>query len=229
MNYALDREYLCKFVLEERGTPAKGVLPPGMPGFKEGRPGWKKDLAKARELLKQAGYPDGKGLPAMSMLLRNDEDTKNIAQAMVQDFDKVGIRIELQTLEWNRFLESVEKEPQPIFYLGWVADYPDPDNFLYVLFNSKQFGSPGNQTWYSNPEVDALTEKARKITDIAERAKLYERAEDIILDEAPWICTYHAVNKVLLRKEVKGIRENITPLDTGTEFPQIDFKDVDVE
>ena len=229
MNYALDREYLCKTILEERGTPAIGVLPPGMPACKESRPGWKKDLVKARELMAQAGYPEGKGLAPITMLIRNDVDTKNIGQAMVNDFEKIGIRISLEAVDWNRFLEMVDKEPVPMFLLGWVADYPDPDNFLYVLFNAKQFNSAGNYMCYSNPEVDKLTEDARKLTDMSERAKLYERAEDIILDEAPWICTYHLISKVLLRKEVKGIRENATSLDTGTEYPQVEFMNVEVE
>ncbi len=229
MSFALDRDYICTKIMEGRSIPAFGILPPGMDGFNKSRPQMKKDLVKARELMVQAGYPNGKGLPAISMLYRNDEDTKNICQAIQHDFEQIGIRVELQPQEWSRFLESVENEPQSMFYLGWVADYPDPDNFLYVLFNSKQWGSPGNHTWYSNKEVDELTEKARKLVDMTERAKLYSRVEDIIIDESPWICTVHLVNKVLLRKEIKGIRGHVTPLDTGTEFPQVEFKDVEIE
>ena len=113
--------------------------------------------------------------------------------------------------------------------LGWVADYPDPDNFLYVLFHSKQWGSPGNHTWYANAEVDVLTHKARGIVDMAQRIPLYQKAEDIILEDSPWICTYNVRNVVLLRSNIKGIRENWTALDTGTEFPQIDFAFIDKE
>ena len=229
MSYALDRDYLCTKLAEGRSIPAYGVLPPGMQGFNKNRKPMVKDLDKARALMTQAGYPGGKGLPPISMLYRNDEDTKNVCQAIQHDFKEIGIRVELNPLEWSRFLENVENEPQAMFYLGWVADYPDPDNFLFVLFNSKQWGSAGNHTWYSNKEVDALTQQARQVADMSERAKIYARAEDIILDEAPWICTVHLVNKVLLRKEIKGIRERVTPLDTGTEFPQVDFKDVEIE
>ena len=229
MNYALDRDYLVNVILEGRGIPAAGILPPGIPGFKAGRPGWKRDLNKARELIAQAGYPGGKGLPPISLLLRSDEDTRRQAQVIAYDFKQIGIRLEIQAVEWNTFVKQVENEPRPMFLLGWVADYPDPDNFLYVLFNSKQWGAEGNHTWYSNKEVDALTEQARTIVSMPERAKIYERVEDIILDDAPWICTYHAVNMVLLRKNVTGIREHVTPLDTGTEFPQVDFYQVDME
>ena len=226
VSYAIDRENLCKKVLEGRAVPAIGVLPPGMPGCNESRPPMKKDVAKARELLRQAGYPDGQGLPPVTLLVRNDPDTKVISQAIQQDLKEVGFPIQLQAREWNRFLEETENEPAPMFLLGWVADYPDPDNFLYVLFNTKQFGSPGNTTFYSNPEVDRLTEEARRITDFGERTKLYQKAEDIILDEMPWVCTYHPLNEVLIRKEVKGIRENKTMLDTGTEYPMVEFRDV---
>lgn len=229
ISYALDRDYLCDKVLEGRGIPARGVLPPGMPGFKEGRSGWPKDLAKAKKLLADAGFPDGKGLPALTILHRNDENTKKIAQTIIHDLEQIGINCELQAREWNSFLEMVELEPRTCFLLGWVADYPDPDNFLNVLFNSKNFGAPGNHTWYANKQVDELTDSARNLIDMKERAPLYEKAEDIILDECPWICTYHVKNVILLRKEVTFIRDNWTPLDTGTEFPQVDFAFVDVQ
>lgn len=229
INYAIDREYLCKTTLEGRGVPARGVLPPGMAGFSEGRPGWPKDIEKAKSLLSQAGFPDGKGLPPLTLLHRNDENTKVIAQVIVSDLEKIGINAVLLARDWNSFLEEVEKEPKQMFLLGWVADYNDPDNFLYVLFNSKQWGSAGNHTWYSNPEVDELTAKARSLADMKDRIPLYRKAEDIILDESPWICTYHVKNVILLRKSIKGIREKATPLDTGSEFPQVDFAFVDKE
>jgi oligopeptide transport system substrate-binding protein len=230
INYAIDREYLCNTTLEGRGIPAKGILPPGMTGwFTEGRPGWPKDTEKAKSLLSQAGYPEGKGLPTLTFLHRNDANTKMIAQVIVSDLEKIGIKCELQARDWNSFLEMVEQEPKQMFQLGWVADYPDPDNFLYVLFNSKQFGAPGNHTWYSNPEVDRLTEEARAKIDMKERIPLYRKAEDIILEDSPWICTYHVRNVLLLRKNIKGIRERATALDTGSEFPQVDFAFVDKE
>ena len=73
------------------------------------------------------------------------------------------------------------------------------------------------------------TAKARALVDMNQRIPLYQQAEEIILDECPWICTYHVRNVVLLRKQVTGIREKVTPLDTGTEFPQVDFAFVDIE
>jgi oligopeptide transport system substrate-binding protein len=230
INYAIDREYLCNTTLEGRGVPAKGILPPGMKGwFTEGRPGWPKDIEKAKSLLAQAGFPEGKGLPVITLLHRNDANTKINAQVIVSDLEKIGIKCELQARDWNSFLEMVEQEPKQMFLLGWVADYPDPDNFLYVLFNSKQFGPLGNHTWYSNPEVDKLTEEARTKVEMKDRILLYRKIEDIILEDSPWICTYHVRNVILLRKNIKGIRDKATALDTGSEFPQVDFAFVDKE
>ncbi|MCW8129083.1 MAG: ABC transporter substrate-binding protein [Planctomycetota bacterium] len=229
ISYAIDREYLCTKVLEGRGVPAKGILPPGMPAFKEGRPGWPHDLEKAKALLAEAGYPEGKGLPKITLLHRNDENTKMIVQALQQDMEKIGVPVELQARDWNAFLSQVDDNPQPMYVLGWVADYGDPDNFLFVLFHTKQWGEAGNNTRFSNPKVDELVEKARGLAAMTDRAPLYHEAESIILDEMPWVPTYHVRNVVLLRKEVKGIREHITPFDTGTEFPQIDFHLVDIE
>lgn len=229
ISYAIDREYLCNTVLEGRGVPAKGILPPGMPAFKDGRPGWPHDLAKAKDLLAKAGFPEGKNLPKITLLHRNDENTKMIVQTLQQDMEKIGLQVELQAREWNAFLDQVDNSPQPLYVLGWVADYGDPDNFLYVLFHTKQWGPPGNNTRFSNAKVDELVEKARTLAEMKDRAPLYYEAESILLDEMPWVPTYHVRNVVLLRKEVKGIRENITPFDTGTEFPQIDFYQVDIE
>jgi oligopeptide transport system substrate-binding protein len=229
LNYAIDRDNLCNTVLEGRGVPAKGVLPPGFPAFKEGRPGWPRDLAKAKELMAKAGFPDGKGLPEIGLYCRHEEDSRRIAQTVAGDLEQLGINARLYPTEPNKFYEILEQKPHPLFLIGWVADYPDPDNFLYVLFHTKQWGAPGNHTWYSNPEVNKLVEKARTLPDMKDRAPLYQQAEDIILDECPWIVTYHAVNEILLRKEVKGIREAITPFDTGTEFSQVDFAFVDIE
>jgi len=228
ISFALDREYLCNKVLEGRGVPAKGILPPGMPAFKEGRPGWPYNVEKAKQLLAEAGYPGGKGLPKITLLHRNDDNTKMIVQTIQQDLEKIGIQAELQAREWNAFLDQVDNNPQPMYVLGWVADYGDPDNFLYVLFHTKQWGQAGNNTRFSNAKVDDLVEKARSLSDMQSRTPLYHDAESLLLDEMPWVPTYHVRNVVLLRKEVQGIRGNVTPFDTGTEFPQIDFYQVDL-
>jgi len=228
LSYALDREYLCNTVLEGRGAPAKGILPPGIPGFKPGRTGWPKDLEKAKALLAKAGYPEGRGLPPITLLHRNDPNSLKIVQAIANDFEKLGVRINLQAREWNSFLEAVEREPVQMFFLGWVADYPDPDNFLYVLFHSEQFGKKGNHTWYVNQKVDDLTAEGRKRITMEERMPIYQQVEDILLEDCAWIVAYHVRNVVLLRKEVTGIREHYTGLDTGTEFPQVDFSLVDI-
>lgn len=226
LNLALDREHLCDRILEGRGIPAKSVLPPGMPGYVE-RSWLPKDLAKAKELLRQAGYPDGRGLAPLTLLHRNDPNTRRVMEAIAHDFEQLGVRIELQARDWSSFLEMVEVRPRPCFALGWVADYPDPDNFLHVLFHSSMFGQMGNHCWYSNPRVDELTARARAMVEMKDRAPLYQAAEDLILDECPWICTYHVRNVVLLSRKVKGLRERVTPLDTGTEFPQVEFGLVD--
>lgn len=228
INYAIDRNYLCNTILEGKGAPAKSILPPGMPAYKE-REGWKKDLTKAKALLAEAGFPDGKGLPPLSIYCMVESDVRMIAQALANDIQQLGIKVELQTRERNKFYAMVGVEPHQSYLLGWVADYNDPHNFLYVLFHSGQWGDAGNHCWYSNTEVDKLTEEARDRVKMEERIPLYQKAEDIILDDAPWIPTYHVVNIVLLSPKVTGVREAITPLDTGVEFSNVDFGTVDVK
>jgi len=229
VSYGLDRKRLCTKILEGRGDPATGILPPNFPGYKPGRPGWPYDIEKAKALLAEAGFPGGQGLPPLSILFRNDANTKLVVETIAQDLEAMGIHPALQPLEWNALLKETGDKPFQMFLLGWVADYPDPDNFLYVLFNSAQFGSAGNATWYSNQKVDELTNKARTLLELRDRTPIYWEAETQILEDLPWIPTYYVRNVILLRKNVKGIREAFTPLDTGTEFPSVDFASVDIE
>jgi peptide/nickel transport system substrate-binding protein/oligopeptide transport system substrate-binding protein len=201
MNYAINREALIDLVLNGRATPAKGVLPPGMFGYNPNLEGYNYDPEKAKQLLKEAGYPNGINI---TLQYNTSDGHKRIAEALQQQYKAVGINMEIKNVDWGAHLDSCERGEVPLFRMGWVVDYPDPDNFIYVLFNSDNFGEKGNFTRFSHPKVDELTNKARTESDQELRRKYYQEAEEIIVEEAPWVFIYHYTTHQILQPYVKG-------------------------
>jgi ABC-type oligopeptide transport system substrate-binding subunit len=129
-----------------------------------------------------------------------------MVEAVVESFkENLGVEIEVEQTPWPEFLSDLNNPnpPYQMYQLGWIADYPDPQNFLEVLFYSE---SAQNHGGYSNPEVDALLEEARGIQDPDERLALYQQAEQLILEDAAWIPLYFDVENYLVKPYVQGFR-----------------------
>lgn len=188
-NHAINRGKLLQLI-NQRGVIATGVLPPQMQGYNAAAPGYAFDPARARELLREAGF--GAGLSS-TLWVRLDALTLRLAQSIQQDLAEVGITVSIKALAWGPFLDAVKRtDLVPLFLLGWEADFPDPSNFLEVLFHSKYIGTNNNAN-YSNPEVDALLDAAARSVDGAARLQLLQKAEMLIMDDAPWGPLYHPV------------------------------------
>ena len=205
-NYAIDRQSIIDNILNGRGIPAKGVLPPEMPGFNKELKGYGYEPARTKELLTKAGFPNGEGLGEITLQLNSGGTTlEDVAEAIQDQLKKVGIKVKLSIVSWPQHLDSVDRGTPQFFRMGWVADYPDPENFL-ALFYSKNFSPDGpNSTRFSNEEFDRLFEKALHLTDFDERVKLYRKAEEIVVDEAPWLFISHGVGYVLLQPYVRNM------------------------
>lgn len=227
LNYAVDREHLCKNVLEDRYYPANGIIPRGMPGHNAARPAFKQDVEKAKELLAEAGYPNGEGLPAVQLLFNPQGDHTLIAQTVQQDLRKIGVQIELKQLDWGAFIKAADAGEPAFFRLGWVADYPDPENFLSFLFHSSNKGPRGNVTFFDNPVVDSLLDESDKETDPKLRLSMLQRAEEAIIADTPWL--FLAFNKeVILRKpHVKNLHP--TGMDDDVNLSHVSWHEVAVE
>lgn len=200
-NYAINREVLIDLVLEGRGSPAKGVLPPGMFAYNEELAGYEYNPEKAKALLKEAGY--GSGLEVTLQYNTND-DHRRIAEALQAQFAQIGVKLNLRNVDWGVHLDTTERGEVPFFRMGWVVDYPDPDNFLYVLLHSDNIGPQGNYSRFNNPDFDALTQGARLEGDPEKRRELYQLAEKIVVEEAPWLFIYHYVDHSLVKDFVRG-------------------------
>jgi oligopeptide transport system substrate-binding protein len=199
-NYAIDKRKLIA-VLNGRGVVARGVMPPGLPGYDPNIQGYDYNPAEARRLLEAAGVQPGL---APILWMRADQTEMMIGQSIQQDLALVGVNVVLKPVAWGPLLEAV-RQPKTVelVSLGWEADFPDPENFLEVLFARAQWGA-NNDTFYDNPAVDKLLGEAAPISDDAQRYALYREAEKIIVSDAPWVFLYHPVTYVIRQPWVHG-------------------------
>jgi oligopeptide transport system substrate-binding protein len=173
---ALDREALVEETLGGTYLPATGgFLPPSMPGHTPGI-ALEYDPARARQLLAEAGYPDGQGFPA-EHLPTWPRCEPQVEYMQAQWSDALGVATAWQVLEWAEYLDSVYSDPPQMFLMGWQADYPDPDSFLRVALRL-------HSKW-RHEVYDQLVERARRLTDQRKRTELYKQADRILVEEVP--------------------------------------------
>lgn len=203
-NYAIDTTQLNQEILDRRHEVARGILPPGMPGYNPEVKAYSYNPEKAKALLAQAGHPEGKNLAPVTLgssvkSAVSYQDYEGIRQYMA----RVGVHVELKEFDdWPTFRSALQQGKLQIFRYAWFADYPDPDNFLYPLFYSK---SQTNYFRYRNPRVDRLLDDARRDLDDLHRVKLYREAEQLILNDAPGIMLMHHTYEGLFQPYVDGV------------------------
>ncbi len=210
---AIDRNAIVTNITKAGQKPAMSLVPGGIPDTngdfrKTGGDFFKdNDLAEAKKLLAEAGYPDGKGFPKMSIMYNTSEAHKKIAEAVQEMWKKnLGIDVELQNAEWQVYLDNQTKLNFQISRAGWIGDYIDPMTFVDMFVT----GGGNNETGWSNKQYDALVEKAKKSSDPKERMTAMHEAEKILMDEMPIIPFYHYVRVRLISKNVKGWAEPLT-------------------
>ncbi len=208
--HAVNRERIAEVDPDGR-IPAGGILPPGMFAYSPEERALSFDPDRARELLAEAGYPEGSGLPPVVHVQADRGETGRLADEVLrEDLAEVGIEVEFQYTDWDTFSEDLDTYQLPSFGLTWVADVPDPDSFLASLFSTR---GVYNLFHYSNSEVDALLVEGSRLRSSQVRADLYRRAEKIILEEAPVVPLFHIANNFAVRREVKGLQ--VTPFGYG--------------
>ena len=184
LNYALDVPAIVQTVLGGRGYPLATPLPPNFTGYDPKIPFYKHDLAKAKALLAQAGYPDGKGLELVlnAPTGRYNRD-KEVAEAVAGQLSATGATVTTRIQEWTTYVnQTSQRALTPMYELGWGNDSYDADNTLTSLF-----ASDARLSTYANPALDKLLTDARYEVDPAKRQALYSKALTIIHDEAPWL------------------------------------------
>jgi len=202
LNYAINKEKLSEDVGRGRLIPANGLIPLGMAGYEPDDTNYPYSPEKARELLAQAGYPEGKGLPTIQFW-----SSVNAKGPLAEDreiekyFSAVGIKVEFNYLtDWPAFKKLIQEGEAPIFKYSWEADIPDPDNILSSLFYSE---SPTNRAFYSNREVDELIRNAQTETNYSKRLSLYADVQDMIMEDAPVILLNYLAYERVFQPYVK--------------------------
>ena len=195
---AIDREKITSVVWKDMRAPAEGIVPPGMPNYQRARPLLAFDPERARKLLAESRYGGPAGLPPVTLSIGTlATELPPVIEAVVAMYrDNLGVDI---AVEGNA--DVLADDPQ-MYSIGWIADYPDPENFLDILFHS---GSGLNHMHYSNPQVDRLLESARVETDQKRRQDLMLEAETLIVADAPWVPLWNSVDYVLTKPYVKGV------------------------
>ena len=203
--HAINKEEIASKVLADRVKPAYGILPPGFPAYNSELKGLGYDLGKAKKLMAESKYgADPKKWPRITLTVPGELGTAvglDLEAILAMWRDNLGVTVEVQQVEWATFLNDLNTFRLQIYSIAWIADYPDPQNFLDLLFHSQ---SLNNQTRYSNAEVDRLLEKARTEPDEKTRFGLYQQAEQTIVNEAAWISLwYPSEGYVLVKPKVK--------------------------
>lgn len=209
LNLAVDRQAIIDNVVQVDATPAYNFLAPGYvvdgTDITEGRsdrglsPNADPEAAKAA--LAEAGYPDGEGFPTLQLSYYSDDTVKKVVEAMAEMLEtNLGIEVEITSNDWAIFYENVQKGNYEVAAMGWSADYTHPMSFLPLLVTD----DANNNSFYSNPEYDAMVEQIKVETDPAKAVELIKQAEDLVMDEYPFINLYYKADNFLMKDYVKG-------------------------
>lgn len=207
LNYAVNKEELSQGLYNGGMVPAGGVLPPSDWAYNPDLKGYPFDLDKAKQLLSGAGYSDSNPLKFTFMVYTvprgYNPAADRLGTAIQEYWKKAGVEADIQTEEWTQYRADRRADKFQVSMSGWMGDNGDPDNFLYSLLGSANIGG-ANTSWYSNPQVDQLLAQAQTISDQEQRKQLYHQAEQMIVDDAPWVFLGYQLHQVVTRANVKN-------------------------
>lgn len=207
ISLSVQKEVIGKDVLKGMAHITDRIIPLGMPGYTPGKASFGYHPQKAKKLVREAGYPEGKGLHSIEFWSAAKSELAVKELELLKNFlAQVGITLNIQyETNWPKFQELLSLKQAPMFMYAWYADFPDPDNFLGILFHSK---SKYNYTAYHNPEVDGLLDKAKTERDYLKRMEMYRKIEEIVLDDAPIVPMVNHLFQMVYQSYVRGMEVN---------------------
>ena len=236
ISIAVDYEEFISIFANGRGIPAQGPLPPGIFGYVNGEPGvnsyvyeWRdgkaqrRSIEEARHLMSQAGYPDGRAQKSGQPLVlyldapAGGPGSKALLDWYHKQFAKLGIQLVIRATDFNRFQEKVNKGTVQIFTWGWNADYPDPENFLFLLYGPNiKVGKQGGENIanYENAEFDQLFNRMKNMSNGAERQAVIDAMIEMVRKDAPWLWGYHPVGFALYHDWYRNTKPNLMANNT---------------
>ncbi|MBA3579874.1 MAG: ABC transporter substrate-binding protein [Gemmatimonadaceae bacterium] len=201
LNLAVDVPTILDRMVSGHGRIAAGVIPPTLPGADTMRAPYKRDIARAKQLLAEAGHPNGIDVELWSS---QSPPFPRIAQTIQAYLAEAGIRVKLVQRDASSVREASRKGETDMILKEWFADYPDAENFLYPLLHTANRGVGGNISFYSNPNFDRIVDQARREQDDLARAALYRQADQIAFADAPMIFLFHHRVLYAIQPWVKG-------------------------
>lgn len=235
ISIALDYDEFISIFLNGRGIPAQGPIPPGIFGHVEGVAGLnpyvyraegqrvvRRPIEDARKLLAEAGYPNGRhartGEPLVLYFdtMASGPDAKSRLDWIKKQLDKLNVQLVVRGTDYNRFQDKIRKGNAQLFEWGWNADYPDPENFFFLLYGPhKKVGTGGeNAANYDNPEFNRLFERMKDMDNGPERQAIIEQMLTIVRRDAPWIFAYYPKSFGLRHDWVKNVKPNLMANNT---------------
>lgn len=232
---AVDQEENISIFANGQGIPAQGPIPPGIFGYRDDETGidsyiynWMdgaprtKPISEARQLLAEAGYPNGRDVETGEPLVlyfdvtNRGPDSKAQFDWVRKQFQKLNIQLVVRSTDYNRFQEKMRSGTAQIFQWGWNADYPDPENFLFLLYgpNGKSLFSGENAANYQNPAFDKLFEQMRVLPDGEQRQQIIDQMVEIARYDAPWIWGFHPKRFTLFHAWNKNIKTHLMANNT---------------
>ncbi|MCL2617279.1 MAG: ABC transporter substrate-binding protein, partial [Defluviitaleaceae bacterium] len=205
--YALDLDAIVQHAFHGAGAPAQGPLTTSHQFFVPTEP-FPFDLDRARELMAEAGYPDGF---SVNFWVNEGNQMRFDAAVIVQNqLRQIDIDVNVEVLEWSSYLERTANAEHDMFILGWISGNPDPDTGLWMVFHGINSGLPGNRSFFDHPEANELLERGRGEVDDAVRAEIYARIQHIIRDEAPHIFMWEGEELIVSTPAVQNFFANPT-------------------
>jgi len=225
INHAVNKEGIIKSFYANLAVPAVNPIPDFMWGYNKDVKDYEFNLDKAKQLLAEAGYPNGFEVEFYAMTEPRPymPNGKKVAEFIQADLAKIGIKAKIITYDWQTYLDRTGKGEHPMALMGWNGDNGDPDNFLYVLLDKDNTRMPdaGNIAFYRSDELHDILIKAQQSSKQEERESLYMKAQEIIKKDAPWVPLVHAVVPYAAKKEVTGF----VPHPTGNIYlDNVDLK-----